>query len=68
MQAPPNPEMRSRRKGCHLCTGDVHTLEPNHQGHSIASPIALQASRLRRIYALAHETAITVATLAFGVA
>ena len=65
---PPNPEMRSRRKSCHSCTGEVHTLEPNHQDHSTIFPIALQASRLRRIYALAHDTAITIATLAYGVA
>jgi hypothetical protein len=26
MPAPPNPEMRSRRKGCHLCTGEVRQV------------------------------------------
>jgi hypothetical protein len=65
---PPSPDMRSRRKGCHLCTGEVHTLEPNHQDHSTVSQVALQASKLRRLYALAHDTTITIATLAFGVA
>jgi hypothetical protein len=38
-------------------------------GSESISPLRkLQASRLRRIHALAHETAITIATLAFGVA
>ncbi len=59
------PDMRRAALGG---SGPKSHLEVLQHDHSTISPIALQASRLRRIYALAHDTALTVATLAYGVA
>jgi len=33
---------------------------------TVTTPLAFQASKLRRIYAFAYATAVTVASLAFG--
>jgi hypothetical protein len=60
------PEMR--RAGLEQADPVSQQQQVLEHDHSTIFPIALQASRLRRIYALAHDTAITIATLAYGVA
>jgi hypothetical protein len=61
MQAP--PEMRSRRKGCHPCTGDNHNLEDQQSDHATTT---FQAQRLRRLFALSLTLATVVAELAYA--
>jgi hypothetical protein len=65
LQHPPSPD--ARRAGLEQADPNSQTEVVEHD-YSTISPIALQASRLRQLYALAHHTAITIATLAYGVA
>jgi hypothetical protein len=55
--------MRSRRKGCHLCTGENRTLELQHSENATAER---QAQHLRRLYSFSLSLAITLAELAYA--
>ena len=55
------PEMRSRRKGCHLCTGENRTLEVQHSENATA-----ERQALRRLYTFSLSLAITLAELAYA--
>jgi hypothetical protein len=59
---PPDPEMRRAA----LADGPQSHLEDNTADKNIDAA-AFQARRLRRLFFLAHETAGTIATLAYGV-
>ena len=65
MQHPPNAYVR--RAGLEQADPYSQTEVVEHDT-SIISLSVLQASRVRRFYALAHDTALTIATLAYGVA
>jgi hypothetical protein len=54
----PPPEMRSRHKGCHLCTGDNPNLEVPHSENATAR---LQVQYVGKLSALPHETALAAA-------
>ena len=64
MLRPPDPEMRRApaANGGPNSQDKIHTASFKSDAHE------LQASRLRRIYFLAHDIARTVAALAYGVA
>jgi hypothetical protein len=57
------PEMRSRRKGCHPCTGEVRNLEVQHSENAIADR---QEQHRRRLFAFSLPLATTIAELAFA--
>jgi hypothetical protein len=63
MQAPLSPDMRSRRKGCHLCTGEVRNLEVPHSDSATADR---RAQHLHRLFAFSLSLATTIAELAYA--
>ena len=60
---PPSHEMRSRRKGCHQCAGEVRNLEVP---HSENATIRRQAQYVGKLFALPPPTAAVLAELAFA--
>jgi hypothetical protein len=56
------PKMRSRRKGCHLCTGEVRNLEVP---HSENATVRQQAQYVGKLFALPPPTSV-LAELAFA--
>jgi hypothetical protein len=55
--------MKSRRKGCHLCTGDIRNLEVPHSENATARR---QVQHLHRLFAFSLSLATTIAELAFA--
>jgi len=65
MHRPPDPEMRS--PGVGSARAKSQSLIINAAEHNQACHV-LQARKLRRLFFLAHDTAVTVASLAWGCA
>jgi hypothetical protein len=65
MRGPPNPEMRSPV----TCQSDRAKSQSSLSNIDTATaPIDFQVRKLCRAFALRHDVAVTVATLAYGVA